>query len=74
MLPEGPYFCTLNIDLSDMEAFFQDSIRQGRTAFIVTRSRKLKNAENYRLIDEASLIFEGRPWTYYLYQRVGDGA
>ncbi len=41
---------------------------------MITRSKKLKNAGNYRLIDEASLVFEGRPWTYYLYQRVEDGA
>ncbi len=74
VLPEGLYFCTLNIDLTDMEASFQDSIRQGKTAFIVTRSKKLRNAEQYQLIDEASLFFEGRPWTYYLYQRVGEGA
>ena len=74
VLPEGLYFCSLNIDLKEMEAYFQDSIRQGKTAYVVTRSKKLKNAGNYRLIDEASLIFEGRPWTYYLYQRVEGGA
>lgn len=72
VLPEGPYFCSLNIDLKDMEAYFQDSIRQGKTAFVITRSKKLKDSKSYRLIDESSLVFEGRPWTYYLYQRVDE--
>ena len=69
-LPSDPYFCTLNIDLQEMEKSLQDSIRQGETAFVVTRSKKLKNSENYRLVDEADLVFEGRNWHYYLYQRI----
>ena len=69
VLPTEMYFCTLNIDLPDMERALQDSVRQGKTAFVITRSKKLKNSERYRLVDEADLIFEGRNWHYYLYQR-----
>ena len=52
-----------------MEDAMQDSIRQGKTAFVITRSRHLANAKKYHLVDEASLFFESRDWTYYLYQR-----
>ena len=69
VLPTGTYFCTLNIDLPEMERSLQKSVRQGKTAFIITRSQKLKNSERYRLVDEADLVFEGRSWHYFLYQR-----
>ena len=69
VLPSDPFFCTLNIDLPQMETSMQDSIRQGKTAFVITRSQKLRNSGAYRLVDEASMVFEGRNWTYYLYQR-----
>ena len=69
VLPSDPFFCTLNIDLPQMETSMQDSIRQGKTAFVITRSQKLRNSGAYRLADEASMVFEGRNWTYYLYQR-----
>ncbi len=69
-LPSDPYFCTLNIDLREMDTAMQESIREGKTAFVVTRSKKLKNAPNYELVDEAGLFFEGRVWNYYLYRRI----
>ena len=69
-LPSDPYFCTLNIDIKEMEKSMQSSIREGRTAFVVTRSNRLKNSEKYELVDEADLPFEGRTWHYYLYRRV----
>ncbi|MCR4622496.1 MAG: hypothetical protein K5663_10495 [Clostridiales bacterium] len=68
--PSDPFFCTLNIDLPEMTQSAQDSIDQGKTAFVVTRSSKLKNAKNYILVDEAELYFERRTWKYYLYRRV----
>ena len=68
-LPETPYFCTLNIDLPEAEESLQDSIRQGKTAFVITRSKKLRNSEKYELADEADLVFEGRNQHYYLYRR-----
>ena len=72
--PAGPYFCTLNISLPDMEKALDDSIRQGKTAFVITRSRPLKDSGPYRLADEAEMTFEGRVWKYYLYQRSGGDA
>ncbi len=72
--PAGPYFCTLNISLPDMEKALDDSIRQGKTAFVVTRSRPLQDSGPYRLVDEAEMTFEGRVWKYYLYQRSGGDA
>ena len=69
VLPSSPYFCTLNIGLPEMEKALQDSILQGKTEFVVTRSARLRGTFPYRLADEASMFFEGREWTYYLYQR-----
>ena len=69
VLPSSPYFCTLNIGLPEMEKSLQDSIQQGKTEFVVTRSARLRGTVPYRLADEASMFFEGREWTYYLYQR-----
>lgn len=70
--PSNPFFCTLNIDLPAMNEALQRSIRQGETAFVVTRQTKLKNNDLYQLVDECSLFFESRTWHYYLYQRVTD--
>jgi hypothetical protein len=69
VLPSDPYFCTLNIDLPEMDQALRESIREGKTAFVVTRSQKLKGSSSYTLVDEADLPFEGRTWHYYLYQR-----
>ena len=70
ILPSDVYFCSLNIDLPEMEQAMRESIRQGKTEFVVTRSRKLKESSNYRLVDEAEFQFEGRIWRYYLYRRI----
>ena len=72
VLPSDPYFCTLNISLKEMEKSLQDSVRQGKTAFVVTRGKKLKNSGEYELVDEADLVFEGRNWHYYLYRRTAE--
>ena len=69
VLPSDPFFCSLNIDLPEMDQALRESIREGKTAFVVTRSQKLKGSSNYTLVDEADLPFEGRTWHYYLYQR-----
>ena len=70
--PSGPYFCTLNIDLKDMDAALQRSVRLGETAFVVTRQKKLQNNRLYRLVDECSMPYEGRTWHYYLYRRIDE--
>ena len=69
VLPADLYFCTLNIDLPEAEESMQDSIRQGKTAFVITRSKELRNSGKYELADEADMIFEGRNWHYFLYRR-----
>ena len=61
-LPETRFFCTLNNDLPEMRQELRSAVSEGKTAFIVTRGRELKNAGNYRLIDSCSMIFEGREW------------
>ena len=68
--PTERFFCTLNNDLKEMNEAQQSSIREGKTAFVITRMRKLKDSKAYRLVDEASMTFEGMNWKYYLYQRV----
>ena len=68
VLPETPYFCTLNISLKEMENALKRSVRQGETMFVVTRSRELDREAPYTLAGEASMVFEGRKWTYYLYR------
>ncbi len=70
VLPSGPYFCTLNIDLPEMETAISRSAQEGETAYVVTRQRKLRS-NLYELIDECSFPYEGRDWTYYLYRRKG---
>ena len=69
-LPSGPAFCTLNIDLPELEESMRNAIRQGEPAFVVTRSNRLRDSGNYRLAAEADFPFEGRNWHYYLYQKV----
>lgn len=73
-LPSSPYFCTLNIDSPEMSAALDRAVREGQTAFVVTRDKKLRNSRRYRLVDEASLRFEGRVRHYYLYQRLDEEA
>ena len=36
VLPSETYFCTLNIDLPEMEQSLQESVAQGKTAFVVS--------------------------------------
>ena len=69
-LPEQRFFCTLNNDLPEMTDEHRACIREGKTAFVVTRMRELEDSENYQLVDQASMLFEGRSWDYYLYQRI----
>ncbi len=69
VLPAETYFCTLNIDLPEMKQAMRESVLEGRTAFVITRSQQLKDSGQYCLADEADLVFEGRNWHYYLYRR-----
>ena len=69
VLPGNRFFCSLNLDLPEMQESIRASIQNGETAYVVTRQQKLKDNRHYRLIDQCSFIFEGRNWTYYLYRR-----
>ncbi len=68
-LPETRFFCTLNNDLPEMQQELRTAVSEGKTEYVITRQQKLKNAGRYQLADEATMVFEGRPWTYYLYRR-----
>ena len=70
-LPTQRFFCTLNNDLAEMKEAHEESIREGRTAFVITRMRELKESASYQLAAQASMFFEGRTWDYYLYRRTG---
>ncbi len=71
-LPETRFFCTLNNDLPEMRQELSAAVSEGKTAFVITRQQKLKNAGLYELADTAEMYFEGRTWTYYLYRRRTD--
>lgn len=76
-LPVTRFFCTLNNDLSEMREEQRTAIAEGRTAFIVTRGAgqgrgkgMSHDMSGYRPVDTCSMIFEGREWTYTLYERI----
>ena len=68
-LPVTRFFCTINNDLPEMQDEFRDAISGRKTGFVITRQQKLKDPGPYQLADEAEMFFEGRNWTYYLYQK-----
>ncbi len=68
-LPSEPFFCSLNIDLEEMRKAQQGSVREGKTAFVVIRGKRLKDSGAYQLVDEADMVYEGRRWHYCLYRR-----
>jgi hypothetical protein len=68
-LPVTRFFCTINNDLPEMKEEFRNAISGGKTGFVITRQQKLKDPGPYQLADEAEMFFEGRGWTYYLYQK-----
>lgn len=68
-LPVTRFFCTLNNNLPEMEKEHRTAIAEGKPAYLVVRGKRAKGLENYQLIDECSMVFEGREWTYYLYRR-----
>ena len=67
--PSDRWFCTLNIDLPEMEESMRSSLRAGEPAFVVTRRQELDGSLPYHLADSCTMPFEGRYWTYFLYER-----
>jgi len=71
--PETRFFCTLNISLPEQEASLRQAIQAGEAEFVVVRG-KGSPGSNYSLVDTCSFPFEGRNWTYSLYQRTNNTA
>ena len=69
ILPIKPFFCRFSINLPEMYAEQDQIVKEGLTAFVVTRNKKLPKGTSYQLVDESSMIFEGKNKHYYLYQR-----
>ncbi|MBP5253924.1 MAG: hypothetical protein J6Z23_00840 [Lachnospiraceae bacterium] len=74
IIPECRYFCTLNIVGTDMWDVQRAYINEGLADYVVTRYYELKaytaDSRRYDLVKTATLYFEGRDYTYYLYKRV----
>lgn len=66
IVPDSRYFCQLNIKLPEMYLAQSLSVLQQETDFVVTRSKPLYNGD-YICVDTASLVFEEKKYTYYLY-------
>ena len=47
------------------------ALAEGKTEFVVTRGQQLKGG-GYTLVDRAEMVFEGRKWTYFLWQKTGN--
>ena len=75
VLPSCEFFCTLNIDHPDMWQTHRNAMLNGEFDFVITRTIYESAYWNpsslgYELIDQATFYFEGRDFTYYLYQRI----
>lgn len=74
--PNCKYFCTLNINTSDMWALQRECIESGSVDYIITRrytlDRYSPDSSRYICIDEVTMPFEGVNFTYYLYQKQPD--
>jgi hypothetical protein len=75
VLPNCEFFCTLNIDAPDMWQTHRNAMLNGKFDFVITRTIYSQEYWNpgslgYSLIDQATFYFEGRDFTYYLYQKI----
>lgn len=70
VLPENRFFSTTNQPMPEISEEQQYMLREGLVDFAVTRDRTDPPAENYVLIDTASLYYEEETSTYRLYQRI----
>ena len=72
-VPQGKFFCVLNLDLPEMRREIEDSVRRRRTRYIVTVSYEEDPllTENYELVEKIDSFyeFEAVPMTYYLLER-----
>lgn len=77
VLPNCEFFCTLNIDHPDMWQTHRNAMLDGEFDFVIARTLYESDYWNpaslgYELIDQATFYFEGRNFTYYLYQRASN--
>ena len=81
--PVTRFFCTLNNDLPEMKEEQRTASAEGQTAFVITRGmggsqrQRTGGSKNespdmsaYREVDTCSMFFEGREWSYTLYERI----
>ena len=67
--PSDRFFCTFNLSLKEQDQEHDASLTNGDVQFVVVRGKK-SPGKNYVRVDQCSFPFEGRNWTYTLYQRV----
>lgn len=75
VLPNCEFFCTLNIDAPDMWSIQRQCVVDGDVDFVITRtiySTEYWNPTSMgcKLVDQCTFYFEGRDFTYYLYQKI----
>lgn len=68
IVPSCKFFCLLNINLPEMRLAQNACAAAGDVDYIITRD-STPAFSKYEIIDSASLFFEGRIRTYYLYAR-----
>ncbi len=67
--PDSRFFCTFNLSLAEQDEEHAELLNSGEVQFIVVRGKK-SPGKNYVRVDQCSFPFEGRTWTYTLYQRI----
>lgn len=72
MEPENSFFCTFNLSLDEQDEEHSELIQNGAVKYVVVRGKR-SPGKNYILVDQCAFPFEGRNWTYSLYQ-LSDGS
>ena len=67
--PSERFFCTFNLSLQAQDKEHAAAIKGGDVQFVVVRGKK-SPGKNYVAVDQCAFPFEGRKWTYTLYQRI----
>lgn len=67
--PSSRFFCTFNMSLSAQDRAHDALLKDGAVQFVVVRGKR-SPGKNYVRVDQCAFPFEGRSWTYTLYQRV----
>ena len=66
--PETRFFCTFNLSLREQDEDQRQALRAGTVDFVVVRGKQ-SPGKNYTPVDTCSFPFEGRNWTYTLYEK-----